>query len=657
MKTSTLEVRLDGERLLIRFDRNPQVLNQVRALPARKFDGASRTWIAPHTKENWEAMVRFGWPVDHIPEPKVSGYRIETKGGKLLAVHCPPSPVNIQACRDIPDYRTWDSDLSAWVCKPTMSNLNHLQRSFPEAEWTEDAQDLVRKVAEKTDAAATSRELKHGIVDQESVEVKDFRFGGPPRWEHQKKLFLLSRDREAFGFLLEQGTGKTACLLDNCAWLHVQGRLTGALVVCPNTVKDQYPEEAETYLPEFVNADVVVYRSSPRKEEREAIERVTTRPSDPTHLTFLVMNGEALATEKGQKAAAAFLARHKGKSMMVIDESSRFRNTKAQRVKAARKLGKMADFRRILTGTPQPKNPLDWFAQMRFLDEDILGYSSQFSFRNEFAIMGGFKNKEVTGFHKLDKLQGLIDPHVFRVLKDDCLDLPPKVYQRAVLEMTSEQKRLYTQMKKDMVAELSGQECTATIVLTQLTRLQQILGGFVPMEDPDNLGAYDVVPIPGGNPILEDLMEWVEDCVTGKFIVWSRFRAECELVARSLQEKYGVDAVREFHGGVKERDRATYRREFQDPESGVKFLVAQIQTGGIGITLTQGTNVYYYSNTPSLEDRLQSEDRSHRAGVLNHVTYRDPVFAGTVGEKWLQTLREKKNLADQVTGDAWKEWI
>lgn len=656
--TTPLEVRQNGDQVLIRFDRDPRVLDQVRALPARRFDAASRTWIAPLTRENWDAMKQFGWPIRDIPRPKTTGYEIGTKGGRLLTVKVPPSPVNIQSCRDIPDYRTFDGQLKVWVCKPTVSNFQHLKRAFPDASWTPEALDLVKGMEQKAEEAQEMRANKHGVLAQTKVEVTDFRLGGRPRWNHQNQLFLLARDREAFGILMEQGTGKTASLLDQAAYLFTQGKVTGLLVIAPNTVKGQYPEECAEWLPEYLKWDCVVYDASARKADREALERVTQSPADPTRLTVLVMNTESMSYPKGVEVAEAFLARHSGRSMMALDESSKFRNNVA-RTKAAIKVGQMATYRRILTGTPQPKNPLDWYNQMKFLDPDILGYSSMYSFRNAYCIMGGWQNKEIIGYRNLDDLQKKLDPFVFRVLKDDCLDLPPKVYQKAVLKMTPEQARLYRDMAREMELELDGKTAEVTIVLTQMMRLQQILGGFIPVEDPEN-GTSEVVPIPGGNPILEDLLNWVEEIPdTGKVIIWSRFRAEVELAAQALAKEYGADAVRQFHGGVKVADRDQTRRDFQDPTSPVRFLVAQIQTGGIGITLNRGTYVYYWSNSFSLEDRLQSEDRSHR-GIMegvDHVLYRDPVFPGTMSEKVLGALREKRELSNMVTGDNWKEWI
>jgi SNF2 family DNA or RNA helicase len=271
--------------------------------------------------------------------------------------------------------------------------------------------------------------------------------------------------------------------------------------------------------------------------------------------------------------------------------------------------------------------------------------------------MGGYGGKEVVGYANLEELQALLDPFSYRVLKVDCLDLPEKIYQRLTVGMSPEQARLYKQIKDEMLATFAGHEIEVINVLAQMLRLAQVTGGFIPIPADEERGTPSrMEPIPGPNPKLVALLETIEN-ITGKAIIWCRFRAEIDIIQKALRQVYGNRSVVEFHGGVNTTDRGTARREFQDPSSPVRFFVGQIQTGGIGLTLTQAKTVFYFSNSFSLEDRLQSEDRAHRIGQDAHVTYIDLVARGTIDVKVLGALRAKKNLANLITGDTWTQWL
>jgi SNF2 family DNA or RNA helicase len=277
-------------------------------------------------------------------------------------------------------------------------------------------------------------------------------------------------------------------------------------------------------------------------------------------------------------------------------------------------------------------------------------------------MMGGWQNKQVLKYVNMTELQDTINPYSYRVTKDECLDLPEQVYRKLTVEMTSEQRKVYEQMRDEMTAELEGMPTVnATIALTVLLRLQQIVGGFLPASEEDRaLGREAYRPIPGGNPKLDALLEDLEEVPDGsKVLIWAKFRAELDIVAKAVADKYGRESVAEFHGGVHEKDRTERRKLFQDRDHPLRFLVLQIDTGGVGLTLTAADRAYYFSNGFSLESRLQSEARNHRSGseIHAHITYTDLVMRGTIDAKLLNTLRKKLSLANIVTGDNWKEWM
>lgn len=652
--------------------RNGEELSTVRGLPTRKFEEG--IWLAPYTIENYQHLVDRGYdPAEwSIPPATKSGYSIGMHG-KLLKIRTPRNQSH--KCRDIPEYRHWKDALTAWVCKPTRRNILYLVDVFPNVEWNEGAEQLRDEALGHVAMTITAAEDKANLTAQREVEITDFKFGVEP-FPHQKLVFKLSRDARHFALLMEQGTGKTKVVIDTAIWQYIRSNVTGVLVVSPNSVKDVWAEEIEFHAPDYINCNAVIYSSNMRAADKKAMHEMIDHPANGS-LDFLIMNVEAFSVgTKAYDLAERFL---KGRQvLMAVDEFTRIKTPGSKRTKNVIKLGAHAKFKRMLSGTPVTKGPLDVFAPFKYLDQHILGFGSYYAFRNHFAIMGGYNGKEVVAYANLPELQKLIDPHSFRVLRSECLDLPDKIYQKLVVPLAPEQQKLYDKMRDEMVAELNEAErVTTTMVLVQMLRLQQIVGGFVGgvskqvVQDEHglvldaggqavrSLNALDsttVREIPGRNPKVEALLELADD-VTGKIIVWSRFRPEIRLLSAALRKKYGPESVVEFHGGVSVADRKQHRLQFQDLHSPVRFFVGNQAAGGLGITLTAANTVVYYSNSFSLEERLQSEDRSHRIGTKGDVTYIDLMAHKTIDDKFIASLRGKQSMANQITGDNWREWI
>lgn len=566
----------------------------------------------------------------------------------VLAVRTPKTSAHINVCRNIPDYRSWSQREGAWLVKPTPKNTDYLRGQFPNADWSPDALTLVARWAELSGARAEALLAdKARLKAQTDVDVSMFGMKTKP-FAHQAKAFLLSKDLHAFALFMEQGTGKTKVVIDTAAYLYRNGHIRGLLVVAPNVAKANWiTDELPIHMPDDVPTEIAMWQASGGKQVQQQIKHVIH--SSAPALQILVMNVEALSSVRGTDAAQAFLDSRP--CLFVVDESSRIKTPGARRTRSILRLAKLAPYRRIMTGIPVTQGPLDVFTQFKFLDERILGYASFVSFRNDFAIMGGFNGRQIVGYTNVDKLQRLIDPYSFRVLRDECLDLPPKVYQRIVVELTPEQRRLYDQMESQMEADLGEHRVTAAIVLTKMLRLAQITGGFLPTPDQAR-----PIPIPGGNPKLAALLDLIED-LPGKVIVWCRFTEEIDLVTQALTKAYGRDSVARYDGKVKEDDRIAGRVAFQDPGSPVRFFVGQIQTGGISLTLTQAKTVVFFSNDFSYENRVQAEDRAMRIGQTSPVVYVDLVAANTNDTRVLQVLRTKRDVADLVTGDAWRAWF
>ncbi len=652
-----MKIELVGNTLVLAFQPTPRDLARVRSLPARRFDPAGGRWLVPHTRENWAAMRALGFELDHIPAPEATGYTIALRRG-LLMIKTPWSPRNADLLRGLPDYRGWDAKAQAWYAKPTRRNLEYLRQALPQAKWDADAE------AAWVVHADAHRELTAGLAAAKAASLADlaaaddYKHGGPAPWDHQRKAFLISRDKPAYAYFMEQRTGKTKVFIDNAAWLYREGKVRQALVIAPNSVKTNWvTDELPTHMPEYIPWAAAAWKSSPRKADQAALDRVLDTSAE--EMRWLVMNVEALSTPRGAKAAEDFVKA--APTIVAVDESTRIKTPRSARTMAVVRLRKWAPYRRILTGTPATQGPLDLYSQFAFLDPDILGFGNFYGFRNHFAIMGGYGGKVIIAYQKLDHLQALIDPFSFRKTRDECFDIPPKGYQKLVVEMTPEQGRVYSDMRDKMRAEFEGGEVTATLVLTQMLRLAQIAGGFVP-PTPEYQDGAELIrrpvarAIPGGNPKIDALVELAGD-VQGKMVVWARFRAEIAAAADALRAAHGDDAVVEFHGGVNDDDRVKARTAFQDPSSPVRFLVGQTETGGLGINLDQARTIAYLSNGFSLESRLQSEDRASSAAQKHSVAVVDIIAKDTVDVKVVGALRSKRDVSRVITGDAWKEWI
>jgi SNF2 family DNA or RNA helicase len=341
--------------------------------------------------------------------------------------------------------------------------------------------------------------------------------------------------------------------------------------------------------------------------------------------------------------------------MMAIDESTTIKNPTAKRTKNILKVGKYCYYRRILTGSPVTRSPLDVYTQSQFLDPALLGYSSYYAFRNRYALLvdrsaGGRSFKQVVGFQNLDELNTLLQKFSYRVLKEDCLDLPDKVYIKREIELTPEQSKVYNAIKKYAIAELSGvSTVSASSVITQIIRLHQISCGFASTDD----GEIEEIK----NNRLTELLQILEE-TDGKVIIWANYRHDIHKICKLIKTTFGEDTVGAYYGETTDIDREKLITDFQNPDSKVRYFVGNTQTGGYGITLTAANTVIYYSNNYDLEKRLQSEDRAHRIGQNNKVTYIDIVCKDTVDEKIVKALRNKLNLAQTVLGEEhWQDWL
>ena len=475
----------------------------------------------------------------------------------------------------------------------------------------------------------------------------NYKFKTKP-YAHQLTALENSWHKEEYAYFMEMGTGKTKVLIDNVAMLYDKGKVDGVLIIAPKgVVGTWYNQELPNHLADHIENVTVLWQANINKKQQDKLDQLFKTGHE---LHILVMNVEALSTDKGTLFAAKFLRSHK--SMLAIDESTTIKNPKAKRTKNILGLGDICKYRRIMTGSPVTKNPLDLYSQCEFLNPSLLQFTSYYAFRNRYAEMKtihvhGRSVDVVHKFQNLKELSETLKPFSYRVLKQDCLDLPEKVYIKREISLSPEQKKLYEQMKKQAFATLNGKQVTSVTVLTQLMRLQQITCGHFTADD------GSIQPI--RNNRLAELLDVLEE-IEGKVIIWGHYQEDVKNIVNILTDKYGPGSVVSYYGLTPQEERQKNIKKFQ-ANNGVRFLVGTPQTGGYGITLTEANTVIYYSNGYDLEKRMQSEDRAHRIGQKKTVTYVDIIAEKTVDTKIVKSLRKKINIASKVMGEELRDWI
>ena len=317
-------------------------------------------------------------------------------------------------------------------------------------------------------------------------------------------------------------------------------------------------------------------------------------------------------------------------------------------------MSELAKYRRILTGFPVTQSPMDLWAQCRFLDRTLLGDcgDNYFQYQYRYAVMkkqsvGTHSFNRVVGYRNLEELSGLLKNFSSRVMKEDCLDLPGKIYTQRNVALSHDQARIYDDLKKYALAHIEDDEfMTTPNVMTQLLRMQQVLSGHTKSDSGEMMEIKD--------NRLSELLDCLEE-VEGKVIIWSRFRYDVKRIETELVKKYGPRSTVTYFGDTSDEARSMAIENFQNGEA--RFFVGNPQTGGYGITLTAANTVIYFANSFDLAIRMQSEDRAHRIGQTQHVTYIDLIAEGTIDEQIVKALRDKMDIASVVMGEEFKEWL
>ena len=337
-----------------------------------------------------------------------------------------------------------------------------------------------------------------------------YRFRTKP-FAHQKKALELAWNKKTFAFFMEMGTGKSKVLIDNICLLYLTKKIKGALIVAPKGVYRNWKvEQLPAHMSPLVeNYDV--YDWNPVDTIKEDRRRKNFFYNHVDNFKIFLMNVEAFSTTKGKKIADKFLQLYP--AMFAIDESTTIKNPKAARTKSILKLGEKALYRRILTGSPVTRSPLDLYSQCYFLDRNHLRQPSYWSYKNRYCVMetgyaADYTYQKVLGYQNVDEITRLLQNFSFRVRKQDCLDLPDKTFVTREVSMNKKQEDAYLQMQALQIARLdTGEETTAVAKLTMMMRLHQIACGFLTTDEGESVDLHDEK---GMIPRLESLLDCLD---------------------------------------------------------------------------------------------------------------------------------------------------
>ena len=478
----------------------------------------------------------------------------------------------------------------------------------------------------------------------------NYKFKTEP-YEHQKLAMDRAGSNEAFAFFMEMGTGKSKTLIDNMGVLWQDFGLNFALIIAPKGVyRNWVTKEIPEHMPDHIPCRTIRWVSGPNKKQKEEMRSVKDKFDG---LTVFVMNVETFSSMKGQNAGKWLAAKFGANGLIAIDESTTIKNPKAKRTKTLLKIAHQFKYKRLLTGSPVTKSPMDLYSQCEFLGPRTLGFDSFYAYRGRYAVVnrrqfGQHSFDQIVGYRHLEELSGKVDVFSYRVLKKDCLDLPEKTYTVRYISMTPEQTKMYNELRDEALTLLqSGELVTVQNVMTQMLRLQQVLSGHL-MSDDGELIELETKRL---DAVLE-----IADEADGKMLIWSRFRNDIQRLYKTLEKQF-PGQVACYYGDTPDDKRQEIVTKFQDPDSELRFFIGNPSTAGYGLTLTEATTVIYYANDFNLETRIQSEDRCHRIGQKNPVTYIDLITEKTIDEKIVQALRNKIDIGAKVLGEEAREWL
>lgn len=522
----------------------------------------------------------------------------------------------------------WDKAAGGWFLPERLDILGKLDQIG--CTFSPDV-ILLRQQLEEQQLRLTEAKLD-GHTTEQSMPVKTKPFN------HQQVAYQVATTLPAAALLMEQGTGKTLTAIAVAGYRHIHNGVRCLLVVCPASVVPVWPREFAEHANYRHRVVPLIASSAVEKIKLVASAMEQARPDE---LTVIVVNFESAWRIE------SVLERVVKGQMIVVDESQRIKTPGAEQSKCLHRLGKLSQYRLILSGTPITQNPMDLYSQYKFLEPSLFGGSFTV-FRNRYAIMGGFEGRQIVEYQRLDELMAKAHSIAYRITKAEALDLPDELTQIVPVILPPKVQKMYRELKQHSIVELEKEirendRIVAANVLTKLLRLQQLAGGWVNTDENGLTKVHEAKLV-----ALRDHLETLLEDETRKVVIFARFLPEIHAITDMLSSMR-LDH-RWITGAVGQAERGEAVQDFQtDPD--VRVFTAQIQTAGLGITLTAADTAIFFSMDFSLANHEQAKARIHRIGQKKTVTYMYLLTAGSVDEKIFEALKSKKSIADQVVDD------
>lgn len=447
----------------------------------------------------------------------------------------------------------------------------------------------------------------------------------PPRWKHQEEAFSWARRLYAQGhhglmLAMWMGTGKSRL---GCE-LALAERAEQLLILSPLRVVSVWEEQLARFAPGHFQVVALDDRVSSVKEKIRLARELYTWSEERHHPVAILVNYDSARLYPFGDWAAS----HPW-SMVIADECHRLKEARGRTSMWAAKLGRVA-FRRLgLTGTPMPQIPIDIWGQFRFLDPYHLE-PSYGAFRDRYAVMGGYYDREITGWQHLEELEERFRALAFRV-GEEVLELPPEMDETRTAPLSKEGARIYAEMEREMLAWIAeGVQVTAANALVRLLRLQQITGGGIE----DESGKRHTI-----DHAKEDLLEELLIDLGEPVVVFCRFKADLEAVHRAAHRAERKSL--ELSGS-----RDDLRQWQQTPEPVV--LAVQMQAGGVGVDLSRARVAIYYSHGFSLAEYLQSRARVRRPPQTRPCVFYHLQIQDSIDQHVLEAIHARRDLVEAV---------
>jgi len=497
--------------------------------------------------------------------------------------------------------------MHAWIFPATQEVLEQIVDMFPGIILDEQTKVWYQSIVRYN----TGQRMASDELNQ---QITNYNFKTVP-YNHQKKAFVWAMNNKSGGIFFECGLGKTKTALDIMNFLYINNQIKRILIVIPLSVASTWIDEIKKHT-DITSVEMLLDMSI---KKRSKILKETNKE-------IYIINYDALPDMVADIKAKQF-------DMIICDESTYLKNHKAKRTKALFALSSCIPRRYVLTGTPLGQRLTDVYAQLKFIRPDIFR-ESFWSFRNRYCKMGGFGQHQIVGYQNTAELNQRIASVSQLARKEDCLDLPPKIYQVRKCQLSKEQSEHYKNLVKFMMTYVSGEKVEVAIILTQMLRLAQITSGYIQPEGSEIIDFKD-------NPKLELLMETLDE-LSGKTIIWVKFKHDIDIIIKRMNPcEYVI-----FSGDLTSEERQETIKQFHDDDK-VRYFITT-SAGGYGLNMAFASNIVYYSHEFSIEKRSQSEDRCHRIGQEKSVTIIDLEADKTIDTYVLKCIKEKRSFTDGI---------